>query len=63
MTDQINLPRSAEGRPLYIEGYFADRLWRGEEPNYGYPTNHVPETTFSSMDIKTGFIVALKSKK
>lgn len=37
MADQLNIPRTAGGRSLFIEGYFADRVWRGEQPKYGYP--------------------------
>jgi hypothetical protein len=63
MADKSTVLREIEGRPLFVEGYFSDRIWSGENPKYGYPTNHVPGTTFSSMVVQTGYISALKAAK
>jgi hypothetical protein len=63
MADQTLAPREVEGRPLFVEGYFSDRIWSGENPKYGYPANHVPETTFKAMVVKTGFVCALEAGK
>ncbi len=59
----INVPREVSGHSLFIDGYFTTRVWNGEEPNYGYPPNHVPTTTTPSMKVVTGYIAALKAKK
>lgn len=63
MADQNPVPREIEGIPLFVEGYFSDRIWNGETPKYGYPANHVPETTFKTMVVKTGFVCALEAGK
>jgi hypothetical protein len=47
---------------LFIDGYFSQRLRAGDEPKYGYPANHVPETTLPSMEVVTGFLAARKGK-
>lgn len=62
MAEPIAAPREREGQPLFIDGYFSARIWNGEEPNYGYPKNHLPETQISSMRVETGFLTALKSR-
>jgi hypothetical protein len=63
MAEPINAPRDSGGRPLYVEGYFSDRTWKGEQPDYGYPPNHVPHATIAKMKIETGYMTALKTKK
>jgi hypothetical protein len=63
MANEQSVPTEIEGRPLFIEGHFSDRIWSGEEPKYGYPTNHVPDTTFPAMVVETGYVVALKAAK
>jgi len=44
--------------PIFVEGYFASRFAAGERPNYGYPTNHLPETVVPSIDVMTSFMSA-----
>jgi hypothetical protein len=51
-----------EDRDLYIEGYFTQRVRAGERPKYGYPTNHLPETTIARMQIHTSFMASRKPK-
>lgn len=63
MVDQNSVPTQGEERPLYVKGYFSDRIWSGETPKYGYPSNHVPATTFATMKVETGFVLALKAGK
>ena len=48
---------------LFIRGYFSDRIRKGETPNYGYPANHVPTTTIPHMEVETGYLTALRSRK
>jgi hypothetical protein len=62
MVARINAERELNGRPLFISGYFSERIWKGEQPVYGYPKNHLPEATIREMEVKTGFVAALESK-
>ena len=48
---------------LFIDGYFDQLIQAGKRPRFGYPTNHLPETTIDKMDVVTGFMAAQKSKK
>ena len=41
-----------------VGGYFAARFAKGEQPQYGYPKNHVPKVKNASMKVVTGFIAA-----
>ena len=63
MAETLDLPTQLGGRSLFIEGYFSDLILRGDRPKYGYPTNHVPETTIEQMTVVTGYVAALKSQK
>ena len=63
MAEPIRVPREVSGQPLFVDGYFSNRVWKGEEPCYGYPPNHVPATTKPKMDVVTGYIAALKAQK
>jgi len=47
----------------FIDGYFTERVLAGERPSYGYPTNHLPETTIARMGIVTSFMAARKPNK
>jgi len=59
MATERGAPLAAtETLPLYINGYFTRRLKGGERPTYGYPTNHLPETTTTTMTIVTSFMAA-----
>ena len=49
-------------RDLFIDGYFTDRVRSGDRPDYGYPTNHLPETTIARMEIHTSFMASRKAK-
>lgn len=51
-----------DNRDLYIDGYFTQRVRSGERPNYGYPTNHLPEEVVARMQICTSFMASRKSK-
>lgn len=46
--------------PLFISGYFSDCLAKGDRPDYGYPANHLPETTIDRMEIHTSFMISRK---
>lgn len=46
----------------FIDGYFTSRVVSGERPDYGYPTNHLPEPTFESMQVVTSFMASRKNK-
>jgi hypothetical protein len=35
---------AAQLPPLFIDGYFTQRVKAGDRPSYGYPKNHLPET-------------------
>jgi len=61
-SEQENREAMANRDP-FIDGYFTQRIRSGEQPCYGYPTNHLPETTIARMGIDTSFIAARKSKK
>jgi len=52
---------AAELPPLFIEGYFTKRFEAGEQPNYGYPKNHLPETT-GELKVATAFLSPRPSK-
>lgn len=52
-----------QDRDPFIDGYFTQRVRSGERPDYGYPANHLPETTGARMKIDTSFIASRKSKK
>jgi hypothetical protein len=52
-----------KNRNPFIDGYFTQRIDSGERPKYGYPTNHLPETTGARMEVNTSFMVSRKSKK
>lgn len=52
-----------KNRDPFIDGYFTQRVRSGDRPNYGYPTNHLPETTGARMEVNTSFMVCRKSKK
>lgn len=47
---------------LFIDGYFTQRVRAGERPDYGYPTNHLPETTVARMQIHTSFMASRKRR-
>ena len=58
MAEALQALREHEGRPLFIEGYFSKRIWKGDLPKYGYPKNHVPEVGDVTMEVVTGFLAA-----
>jgi hypothetical protein len=63
MNDQMECRDAMQNRNPFITGYFTQRIESGERPKYGYPTNHLPETTGARMEIHTSFMVSRKSKK
>ncbi len=63
MPEPISAQRERDGRSFFIDGYFSDRVLRGDTPVYGYPKNHVPTCDNKSMTVTTGFILALKASK
>lgn len=44
----------------FVSGYFTDQFAAGERPDYGYPKNHLPETTLDNMEVVTGFMASQK---
>ena len=48
---------------IFAQGYFTERLLKGDKPNYGYPVNHLPEPTVEEMEVETCFIAALNKAK
>ena len=40
----------------YIEGYLGSLFERGEQPTYGYPCNHLPETNDVDIEFFVGFL-------
>lgn len=46
----------------FVDGWLTTRFERGEIPNYGYPKNHLPDTTVESINVTTGFLAGAKSK-
>lgn len=63
MENSENMVHEGNTPSLFIDGYFDQLIQAGKRPSYGYPTNHLPETTIDEMDVVTGFMVATKSKK
>jgi len=47
----------------YVEGYLHSRISSGDFPEYGYESNHLPETTGVERDIKTIFDIASDNSK
>lgn len=45
-------------RSVYLDGYFAQRMMAGDEPDYGYPQNHLPEPKVEEMTVVTGFFMS-----
>ncbi|SDO49162.1 hypothetical protein [Afipia sp. GAS231] len=52
-----------EKTPLFIKGYLTDRFAAGKRPIYGFPTNHLPETTGEDMEATTGFLAPCDTTK
>lgn len=50
------------GRQIFIEGWFSEQFAAGKRPEYGYPKNHVPDTSIESMEITTGFMATRRQK-
>jgi hypothetical protein len=46
----------------FLNGYFTERFAMGDRPSYGYPKNHLPETTLEEIEVVTGFMAAKPSK-
>lgn len=44
----------------FLDGYFFQQFAAGERPDYGYPKNHLPETSLESMEVVTGFMAKRK---
>jgi hypothetical protein len=63
MSSDAESREAMEIRDPFIDGYFAQRIKSGERPKYGYPTNHLPETTGARMEVRTSFMVSRKPKK
>ena len=61
LLDEPEGAMAAEADP-YIDGYFTQRVRAGERPDYGYPTNRLPETTIARMEIHTSFMASRKPK-
>jgi hypothetical protein len=63
MEKEAEQREAVDNHSPFIDGYFTQRLQTGDRPRYGYPTNHLPETTVARMEVHTTFIVSRKSKK
>ena len=50
-------------RCLFLDGFFTQQFAAGVRPDYGYPKNHLPETTLDHMDVVTGFMAPGNCKK
>lgn len=48
---------------LFIEGYLSERFDAGDFPNYGFPKNHLPQTTGGEMKVVTGFLAGRNPKQ
>ncbi len=48
------------GEATFISGWFTEQFDAGKQPKYGYPKNHLPETTDEAMQVVTGFVSAAK---
>lgn len=48
---------------VYVEGYLSDRMSKEGPPQYGYPINHLPESTVRSMTLETSFLEARKHSR
>jgi len=46
----------------FLTGYFAEQFAAGKRPDYGYPKNHLPETTLDKIEVTTGFMAAKSGK-
>ncbi|MEH2481543.1 hypothetical protein V1282_004900 [Nitrobacteraceae bacterium AZCC 2146] len=46
----------------FLAGYFTEQFSAGKRPEYGYPKNHLPDTTLENIEVITGFM-AVKSSK
>lgn len=59
-----NIIQGEEGlnSQMFVSGWFTAKCLNGDEPNYGYPKNHLPETTISEMRVETGFLSSRKAK-
>jgi hypothetical protein len=42
----------------FIEGYLTQLFDSGKEPQYGYPKNHLPETSDGDMEVVTGYLAS-----
>lgn len=47
-----------EQRCEFLNGYFTEQFAAGVKPGYGYPKNHLPETTLEKIEVVTGFMAA-----
>lgn len=64
MSKHANIQRDEAARPSpYIVGYLTDLFDSGKEPQYGYPKNHLPDTSPGEMEVVTGFLATPPSSK
>jgi len=57
MVDNVDgVAEAGKRRDPYIRGYFSDRIRNGEQPDYGYPENHLPEVGDAVMSVVSGFM-------
>ncbi|MDX7953524.1 hypothetical protein P7D22_20370 [Lichenihabitans sp. Uapishka_5] len=57
---QVQAPQS-DAR--FITGWFTQQIEAGIQPEYGYPTNHLPETdTNAAIELVTGFVECCQGK-
>lgn len=44
----------------YVDGWFTKEFAEDRKPTYGYPPNHLPETTPKVVKMVTGFIASFQ---
>lgn len=57
MVDNVaGVVEAGERGDPYIRGYFSDRIRDGEQPDYGYRGNHLPDVGNATMSVRSGFM-------
>jgi hypothetical protein len=45
----------------FLDGWFAQQFAAGNEPDYGYPKNHLSEPSIDSLEVNTIFFATKKA--
>jgi hypothetical protein len=62
MSEKGKMKEKMDTTCLFIDGYLTQLFESGHQPTYGYPTNHIPKTDGTEMEIQTGFLASPSSK-